>query len=52
MSEALNPVIERASTEEEVRSQLQSDPTGALVIVHPRGSQEAERLPPLYVLDP
>lgn len=30
MSEALNQVIERASTDEEFRSRLQSDPTGAL----------------------
>ena len=30
MSEALNQVIERASTDEAFRSKLQSDPTGAL----------------------
>ena len=30
MSEALNQVIERASTDEGFRSRLQSDPTGAL----------------------
>lgn len=30
MSEALNQVIERASTDEAFRARLQSDPTGAL----------------------